>query len=100
MEDGALESLERIADALEKLADDAVVEIEGGPPVCPHCGQYDPEIIVKESESKGKLSSYVVEAECDNCGAIMYVVIDSYSMHMGLDTVRNEIEARAGAEDE
>lgn len=94
------EQLDRIATALEKLSDDSVVEVDAGPPVCPTCGEFDPPVLFPgEDQQEGKLSGYVIQAQCLACNSVMYVVIDSFSMHRELETVKNEIESRAGMAD-
>jgi hypothetical protein len=89
------EPLLRIAEALEKLASDPEVEIEAGPPICPSCGAFDPEIVLPDQESaRGLMSEVIVQATCGLCKAEIYIVIESYSVHKGGRTATLEIEER------
>lgn len=101
METGRVDPLERIADALEKLASDPEVEIEFGYPLCPHCGKMDPEIEVppQEGTQRGYLSQFFSHLKCMSCGEGFFMVTESYSCHRTLDTVQVEItQRRAGME--
>jgi hypothetical protein len=89
-----MDSLERIATALEKIASDPEIEIHAGPPICPHCGQFDPDIEVPANPTmRGKLGNYIVAVTCVHCQKVMYGVIESYSMHASLETVALELES-------
>jgi hypothetical protein len=89
------ELLERIALALEKLASDPVVEIESGPPLCPHCGAFNPTVRKpEEGEAVGPLGEFIIVADCGECGQTLYGTVESYSMHATKESVREEIEAR------
>lgn len=90
--------LERIADALEKLASDPEIEIEAGPPICPTCGKFDPEIMLDPTEAaSGPLSQVIVTGTCNNCHNLVLVVIESYSMHRSRVTAADEIHEREKA---
>lgn len=94
-----LKLVERGVTALEKLNEEVQVEIDPGPPICPHCGVDDPRVAVSESVSEGPLSEIVIEARCMECENVMYAVIESYSMHRTSETVRDELfysKRRAG----
>lgn len=95
-----IDPLERIADALEKLASDPEVEIEMGPPLCPSCGKLNPVIkISAQEEQSGPMVELVTPAMCENCGGQLFIVTESYSVHRNLDTAKEEIYARrAGME--
>jgi hypothetical protein len=68
MDDTAiLERLDRIAEGIEKLAEDPVVNVETGPPVCPHCETMNPIVRVKDAEANGKLGAFVIECVCLHC---------------------------------
>ena len=90
-EERFLELVEEGVEALKKLGEEVQVEIDPGPPICPHCGTEDPQVSCMESESIGPLSEIVVEARCRECGEIMYAVIESYSMHQTQETVKSEL---------
>lgn len=71
----------RIADALETLVNEPLVEIKAPPPQCPHCGEVNPEIHINESGAiQGKLSEYVLEARCINCKNSVYGVVVEWSV--------------------
>lgn len=94
---GRLEELtERIAVAVEKMAADPEIEIESGPPICPNCGAMNPDVQVPSQEAgRGPLASIAIEAICLRCSKVMFVVIDSYSMHSHRDTAVAEMEERS-----
>lgn len=98
MEQGRVEELlERGVAALETLASDPIVEYEAGPPICPHCGKYDPVVEIPANDGiGGPLSQFVSQALCTNCDKIMFIVIESYSMHRDRDMAIAEITERAG----
>jgi hypothetical protein len=83
--------------ALEKLATEPEIEIEAGPPLCPHCGKFDPSIQMHGGESSGRLSEFVLTGQCDNCHKTFYVVTESYSMHTHPDMAVFEIREREKA---
>jgi hypothetical protein len=96
-----LELIERGVVALEKLNEEVQVEIDPGPPICPHCGSEDPEVQCMEGASTGPLSEIVIEAKCMECDNMLYAVIESYSMHRTSETVKDELfyeRRRAGKE--
>jgi hypothetical protein len=93
-----VDPLVRIAEAIEKLASDPEVEIEAGPPLCPVCGAFDPEIVLPEQEGgRGLMSHVIVNGACGQCGGTIYIVIESYSVHKGRQTAMNEIIEREKA---
>jgi len=67
-------ALERAADALERLAEDPVIEMETGPPVCPHCETINPTVRVEESSAQGKLGEFVIQAHCLHCNSVIYAL--------------------------
>lgn len=92
---GIPESLARIADSLEKLTSEPEVEIESGPPICPHCGKLDPVVIVEPDEGgTGEMSQIVIPCRCTECGQPIYIAIDSYSVHQTVETLKTELEMR------
>jgi hypothetical protein len=89
------DALSRIADAIEKLADDPQIEIEAGPPICANCGKFDPVIHLNATEAgKGKMSELIVDGTCTECGSAIYVLIESYSVHRSRLTAVEEIKER------
>ena len=99
MEQGRLEELlERIAVATERMASDPEIEIESGPPICPHCGTMNPDVMVPAQEAgRGPLAEIAIEATCLFCAKTLFVVIDSYSMHSQRDAAIQEMKERAVA---
>jgi len=65
---------ERATLALEELAKDPVIQVETSPPVCPHCGQMNPVVKVRESEAEGPLAEFIIRATCLQCGAEFYAL--------------------------
>jgi NMD protein affecting ribosome stability and mRNA decay len=96
MEERVTELLERIAVGVEHLAEDPVVEIEAGPPVCPHCGRFNPEISVREVEAQGPIFEYVLVAHCNNCGQKFYAVPQTWVMFTRREEVEAEMNERRG----
>lgn len=86
--------IERGVVALEKLATDPEVEIQAGPPECPHCGTYDPTVGVQERSASGPLSEFVLVCECHSCGRTFYVLVESYDNHANSDSARERLEER------
>lgn len=65
----------RIAEALEKLVNEPLIEITPAPPVCPHCGRINPEIQTRGGNpTTGLMSHYVMEAVCISCGGEIYAI--------------------------
>lgn len=92
-----LELLERGVTALEKMVDEPALEIqwEPGPPICPSCGNFNPSVTLPPGESEtGRLGELFLEVRCGECGSTIYAVIDSYSMHQGIETARAELQNR------
>jgi phage FluMu protein Com len=72
--DRAEELLERMAVALEALAQDPVIHVETLPPVCPHCETMNPLVRVEESAAQGKLAEFVIQAHCTHCNKVFYAM--------------------------
>lgn len=70
----AAETLERIAVAIERLAEDPVIHMESGPPNCPHCDRINPSVTVDESGGQGLLGEFVIRCKCDHCQQIFYAL--------------------------
>jgi hypothetical protein len=91
----ALAALERLATGVEKLAVDAEFAIEAGPPICPNCGKHDPEIILPNQEqARGPMSQLIVDATCTECAALIFITVESYSVHASRVTAVDEIKER------
>lgn len=86
--------LERIAVGVEKMGADPEIEIEAGPPVCPTCGEVNPKVHLPPQEGgMGRLGEMMIECTCE-CGAPIYVVIESYSNHNRREIAVEEARAR------
>lgn len=96
MEKRLEELVERGVQALEALAKDPVVEIEAGPPVCPACGVFNPEISINETNSKGPLFEYVLIPVCNSCNTRFYAVPQTWHMFMRREEVQAQMEERRG----
>jgi uncharacterized protein with PIN domain len=88
--------LERIATAIEKLAEDPVLEIESGPPICPHCETVNPDVSISEVEEEGPLIEYLLIPTCSNCGKKFYAVPLEWAMFATPEEAENEIHDRTG----
>lgn len=88
---GVQEILGRIADASERtakaneelitLAKDErdLGESELGPPFCPHCGKFDPEI--RNEGGAGLMSEFVLVAYCESCTKTFIAVPQGWMCH-------------------
>lgn len=59
--------LQRGVTALERMAEDPIVNLEIGIPACPHCDTINPMVMVRESEAVGKLAEVVFQCTCQSC---------------------------------
>ena|SRR5215510_10428706 len=89
--------LERGVSALEKLAEDPLLNMEAGPPFCPHCKAHDPEVGIREAEARGPLSQYVVYAKCGSCDEEFYAAPYVWQIYPNRPDVEKELEARQNA---
>lgn len=88
--------LTRIADALEKMAADPEIEIEGGPPICANCGTMNPVVeIGEQAAGRGPLAEIAIEANCTHCGSLVIAIPESYSIHKSKETALIELRAKA-----
>lgn len=95
MEPEVLTLLERGVAALEKLNEDPVIQMETGPPVCPHCGRVNPAVRVEESEASGLLAEFVIQCHCLHCNAVFFGIPLQWSCAKTLDEVKSVISERA-----
>jgi hypothetical protein len=98
--DRFLSQLTRLTTAVEKLAEEPEfqeLKVEFAPPVCPHCGTFNPEVFIPDGGS-GPLMECVLQAECGNCHRTMFAVpvqwdmlpdVSSYERYLA---ERNEIQ--------
>ena len=92
------ELLERIAVGIESLAEEPEIEITAGPPLCPHCGKFDPEVLTPVQDGgRGPLSHLAIEATCTECSQTLFVVVESYSMHRKRNEAVEEIKERSSS---
>jgi len=94
MEKRLEELVERGVSALETLAKDPVVEIEAGPPVCPACGVFNPEISVRERDGSGPMFEYLIRAGCNSCGQSFYALPQVWQTFMRREEVEAELLQR------
>ena len=86
--------LDRAVAALEKLADDPVIHVESGPPVCPHCETLNPTIQVEEGAGEGPFSTFCVEPRCGNCGEQFFAVPIQWATFQFYQEAEAELERR------
>jgi hypothetical protein len=82
-----MELLERGVSALERLAQDPVIQFETAPPNCPHCGRINPNVRVHEAEATGAMAEILYQFHCTHCNAVFYGI----PVHW--DCVKTTIEA-------
>lgn len=87
--------LERIAGALEKLAEEPLLDIKVAPPACPSCGVFNPQITTSESSGTGPMNEFVIEMTCQECGTLFWGIPGQWSMHQDITTLRQELQERA-----
>jgi hypothetical protein len=88
------ELLERGVAAIERLAEDPVIEVETKPPVCPHCEKINPNVRVQESEAEGKLAEFVIQAQCLNCHKPFFAIPMQWEVATSGEEVRQMISER------
>jgi hypothetical protein len=86
--------LERGVTALEKLAEDPVLEIESGPPICPFCNNV-PEIEIAEDQGEGPLALYVIAPTCMHCKNRFYAVPIEWAIFTTIEDAQGELDKRA-----
>jgi hypothetical protein len=86
--------VERGVKAVERLADDPVINIEAAPPICPHCNRMNPTVKV-EQDSDGPLAECVLVARCQSCNQLFYAVPVTWHMFITQDDVMREFQERA-----
>jgi len=96
-EDELLGLAQRGVTALEKLAEDPVVQLETGPPVCPFCDKMNPDVRVAESEAQGPLAEFVIRAQCLSCNNLIFGVPLHWAMGKNIEEIRAVIEERVRA---
>jgi len=100
MDDRKLEGLlERGVKALESMAEDPVIEMPTGPPVCPHCERINPTVRVSESEATGPLGEFVIQAHCVHCNSVFYGVPVLWDCLESVEAVQQAISERQSLTD-
>lgn len=94
MADRVEELLDRIASACERMAEDPVIQMETGPPVCPHCEKINPVIRVQESGGQGLMAEFVIKAQCQSCGNVFYAIPLQYHATTRMTEVPEILDAR------
>lgn len=91
------ELLERGVKALEKIAEEPVLQTEGGPPVCPHCNSLNPRVrIAASDETVGPFVQFFVPMKCENCGHVFFAVPLEWANFSAISDARDELQRRAG----
>jgi hypothetical protein len=85
---------ERIAVANEKLIELATEERSvgeaPGPPFCPTCGTFNPEI--HSNGGGGPMADFILAAQCGNCGSVIYAVPESWKIFADADEARDALQ--------
>jgi hypothetical protein len=90
------ELLNRGVAALEKIAEEPILQTEGGPPVCPHCNSFNPRVrIAASDEAVGPFVQYFVPMRCDSCGKVFYAVPLEWANFQEIEDARAELTRRA-----
>jgi hypothetical protein len=95
MEREVLDLLERGVTALEKLGEDPVIEMQTGPPVCPHCERINPTVRTGEDEGEGPMAGIVYRFQCQHCHKLFYGIPLQWSMCVDLNQAALVIQERA-----
>jgi len=74
MDERLEEFLERGVTALEKLAEEPILNIEATPSRCTNCGKIDPFVKIQneDTEGSGKLSEFFLVLQCQECNKSFY----------------------------
>jgi len=76
------------------MAEDPVIEMETGPPNCPHCDRVNPVIRVEESGGTGLMAEFVIQARCEHCGNTFYALPMQWQCVQRLTQINEILEAR------
>lgn len=88
--------LVRGVSALEKIAEEPILQTEGGPPVCPHCNSFNPRVrIAASDEASGPFVQYFVPMRCETCGKVFYAVPLEWANFTNVDEAKEELTRRA-----
>lgn len=97
--DRLIAALERQASASEELNALAKNEREVGeafvaPPLCPHCGTFNPDITSGGREGSGEFAGFVLVAFCTSCNNTFYAMAQGWLCFQTRDEVQQERERR------
>lgn len=107
MEDAMLERLvlatERSAKAQEDLITLATEERDTGesifgPPICPHCSTFNPDIGSGGVEAEGPMIEFALVAKCHNCQGQFFAVPQGWLCFAEQSEAAEEIERRVGSD--
>jgi hypothetical protein len=76
-----------------------ILEMEVGPPVCPHCQRVNPTVRTEQHDAMGPLFEYAVALYCMECENKFYGVPVEWSMHQDVSTLTYELEGRKSSGD-
>jgi hypothetical protein len=88
------ELMERAVSALERMAEDPVIEMETAPPVCPHCEKFNPDVRIHEAEASGPMSEFVIQAQCLTCIKVFYALPFQWAAVRTVEEVKNLLEEK------
>lgn len=90
------ELLVRGVSALEKIADEPIMQTEGGPPACPHCNSLNPRVrIAASDEAVGPFVQFFVPMRCESCGKVFHAVPLEWANFTEIDEAKAELTRRA-----
>ena len=89
------ELLVRAVTALEKIADDPVLQIESGPAVCPFCQTINPPVKVDDDSGEGPFSMFVTEPQCLVCENKFYALPLQWATFTSHEELSDELVRRA-----
>ena len=99
--DRLLDRLDRLTVAVEKLGEEPEsmeLKMEISPPVCPHCGAFNPTVVVPEG-GDGPLMDCVLKAVCRNCDNLILAVPIQWDMLPDYETYERYVHERMEIQD-
>jgi hypothetical protein len=87
-------SMEQIPSLLKQLGEEPEILIEGGPPLCPHCGAFNPEIEIENTDGSGPIFEYYMKARCQNCSHTFYAIPQTWHMFTRISEVEAAMRER------
>lgn len=97
-----VEVTERNAIASEAIVRLATEERDVGesmlaPPVCPHCGTFDPEL--RSEGGHGHMSEFVLVGQCLNCNRIVYAIPQGWLCYQTKEQAVTQLSEKGGQHD-